>query len=1069
MSNQSPPLLLCQVLEEEYEALHRPLPADYPAGADQETRLAKLYELIHALPEPRSAVCFSGGGIRSATFGLGVIQGLARHGLLDKFHYVSTVSGGGYIGSWLSAWLHRRGMRRVQEELSRPPLSKLEPEPEPVRHLRSFSRYMSPRFGLLSADTWTLVAIFLRNLFLNWMVLVPLIAAALALPRLFVSAAAWDARPERVVQVVFWLGVLLGVFAVAYIVANRPSLTTGPKPVSRIPAAARGEDGFLRFCLLPLLGLTLMSTAYWAWLRPGYDPPDFTAASLPRPGWLSFMLYGALLHFGGYLVSRLWVRNWRPWEPLVVILSGAAGGLLLRLVATKVLPHETGDPVGAAVYACFAVPLFLLVFLLAATVFVGIGSYHTDDADREWLARAGAWLLIVIVSWAVVSSIVVFAPAFLLYLSANKQAVLAALGAGSGLFTLQRGFSGDTPARDKEQRERERQAQQAGQSKAAGLGAALTKLALRLALPVFAVFILVVLSLLTTWLTKILYGLLVSGAAPWDAAPRWGYDPGGLLNVIYYAPGWFVLALMILVAAVGVVMGLFVNVNKFSLHSAYRDRLIRAYLGASRAASERRPNPFTGLDEDDNVQLHELRTPLFNNESFPDAGGFVERIRAGQDGLSRFLWERIARSRQLLEDNERRELGLPPPTDDEYAEALSDDLNRLVQNEPVYEEGRFQHVKLTPEIEALLRQKPLIELLRLNRLLLERAYPQDIRPGEMRRPLHVVNMTLNLVAGKDLAWQDRKAESFTGSALHAGSFHVGYRRSGEYGMNRKSHRALSLGTSAAISGAAASPNMGYYSSPVLTFLMSLFNVRLGWWLGNPGPAGARTYNTPGPFFAPSAILAETLGRTDDSHPYVYLSDGGHFENLGLYEMILRRCRIVVVSDASADPTFSFNDLGNAVSKIRVDLGVPIEFEKIPIYLRHGGPSAGGKYCALGRIRYSCVDGPGTDGLLVYVKPTVYGREPADVVNYSRAYRQFPHESTADQLYSEQQFEAYRALGSHALEEIIGDPAPAGLEGFLERVARYLDERPARRPLVVEPAPAAEASALPTTPGEPDGH
>ncbi|PYS07998.1 MAG: acyltransferase, partial [Acidobacteria bacterium] len=107
--------------------------------------------------------------------------------------------------------------------------------------------------------------------------------------------------------------------------------------------------------------------------------------------------------------------------------------------------------------------------------------------------------------------------------------------------------------------------------------------------------------------------------------------------------------------------------------------------------------------------------------------------------------------------------------------------------------------------------------------------------------------------------------------------------------------------------------MGYYSSAFVTFLLALFNLRLGWWLGNPGPAGngkwrfgkrrLSTYDTAGPNFAARPIFAETLGLTDDKHPYVYLSDGGHFENLGLYEMVLRRCKMIVVSDGSADPDF----------------------------------------------------------------------------------------------------------------------------------------------------------------------
>src|SRR5215467_4313989 len=128
----------------------------------------------------------------------------------------------------------------------------------------------------------------------------------------------------------------------------------------------------------------------------------------------------------------------------------------------------------------------------------------------------------------------------------------------------------------------------------------------------------------------------------------------------------------------------------------------------------------------------------------------------------------------------------------------------------------------------------------------------------------------------------------------------------------------------AISGAAASPNMGYHSSPVLTFILTLFNARLGWWLGNPGKAGGSTYRQESPFWALRPLFAEALGQTDEDHPYVYASDGGHFENLGLYEMVRRRCRFIVVVDAGADPKCEYEDLSGAIRKIRSDMGISID-------------------------------------------------------------------------------------------------------------------------------------------------
>lgn len=130
---------------------------------------------------------------------------------------------------------------------------------------------------------------------------------------------------------------------------------------------------------------------------------------------------------------------------------------------------------------------------------------------------------------------------------------------------------------------------------------------------------------------------------------------------------------------------------------------------------------------------------------------------------------------------------------------------------------------------------------------------------------------------------------------------------------------MSLGTAMTISGAAASPGMGYHSSPALSLLLTFFNVRLGARLGNPSYAGDRTYKLLGPFFAAKPMIQEAFGLTSDRKRYVYLSDGGHFENLGLYEMVRRRCHLIVVSDAGCDPACGLEDLGNALRNLNVDV------------------------------------------------------------------------------------------------------------------------------------------------------
>ena len=179
------PKSLADVLEEELEGETRSNYGRRVWRSEEQKRLTEVYRRIHSLETKRSALCLSGGGIRSASFGLGVLQALARARLLEKFDYLSTVSGGGYIGGWLSAWIHHhpRGREGVFAELRTTPERTLEPESDPIRHLRAFSNYLTPQFGLFSADTWTIGATVLRDILLNWIVLLSWLAAVLLIPR----------------------------------------------------------------------------------------------------------------------------------------------------------------------------------------------------------------------------------------------------------------------------------------------------------------------------------------------------------------------------------------------------------------------------------------------------------------------------------------------------------------------------------------------------------------------------------------------------------------------------------------------------------------------------------------------------------------------------------------------------------------------------------------------------------------------------------------------------------------------------------------------------------------------
>ena len=194
----NPSLQFHEVLETEFTQLHHRPPLDSNAPLDPNERLKAIWAAVHGLKEKQAALCISGGGIRSATFALGILHGLARCGLLERFHYLSTVSGGGYIGSWLTAWIHhsKDGLPGVAARLSQPcGEERPNTEPQEIQNLRSYSNYLSPRLGLLSADSWTLAGTYLRNLLLNWMVIIPLLAAALTVPWVYTAILMMNPPP----------------------------------------------------------------------------------------------------------------------------------------------------------------------------------------------------------------------------------------------------------------------------------------------------------------------------------------------------------------------------------------------------------------------------------------------------------------------------------------------------------------------------------------------------------------------------------------------------------------------------------------------------------------------------------------------------------------------------------------------------------------------------------------------------------------------------------------------------------------------------------------------------------
>jgi Patatin-like phospholipase len=314
----------------------------------------------------------------------------------------------------------------------------------------------------------------------------------------------------------------------------------------------------------------------------------------------------------------------------------------------------------------------------------------------------------------------------------------------------------------------------------------------------------------------------------------------------------------------------------------------------------------------------------------------------------------------------------------------------------------------------------------------------DIKLGELQPatgPLHLINTALNVQGSKAVNRRGRNADFFFFSSAYCGSDSTGYVPTA---ANQAILKLPDVGTAMAISGAAASSNMGGNTVWGMAPTLALLNIRLGHWMDNPGrlktSEKSRWENIVGKLRL--YLLQEMFSQLDERADKVYLTDGGHIENLGLYELLRRRCKTILVIDAEADPTMTFGSLMTVQRFARLDLGVRIdlpwqEIQQAAIAVNKAAAAndpfdrAKGEtlpHVAVGTIDYG--DGKGT---LIYVKSSMTGDENDYVAAYKRGNLAFPHESTGDQFFSEEQFEAYRALGFHALHSAFtGNAVVAGL-------------------------------------------
>ena len=280
-------------------------------------------------------------------------------------------------------------------------------------------------------------------------------------------------------------------------------------------------------------------------------------------------------------------------------------------------------------------------------------------------------------------------------------------------------------------------------------------------------------------------------------------------------------------------------------------------------------------------------------------------------------------------------------------------------------------------------------------------------------PYHLINSTLNLQGSNDVNLRGRKSDFFIFSKHFIGCERTGYASTPEI---EKYDKNLDLATAMAISGAAAAPNMGATTNRSLVFILTLLNVRLGYWVPNPALVKEKRWNRWFLFNGakPSLLWREALGKLDKNGTHVNVSDGGHIENLGIHPLLKRRCKTIIAIDGEADPEMSFNGLVKLTRFARIDMGIKFELDLDPLRPDDNGHTK--SHWVAGRIVYS----NGETGVFIYIKLSMVGDEPEYIRAYRKAHNQFPHESTADQFFSENQFEAYRALGEHACADMVNN-------------------------------------------------
>src|SRR4051812_10708820 len=739
---------------------------DWTTAFDEERRELRKRPAPDPGGDDRIGLAFSGGGIRSATFGLGVLEALKQRGLLTRVHYLSTVSGGGYIGAWLSA-----SCRRHSNWLD--PLADWSAS---VAHLRRYSNYLSPKVGFFSADTWSMFTVWIRNTLLVQITVVLAIACALMLPRpLLELFQHWPMAGN-----LRWLSIALFLLGVAGIAGNQvavnsraavPLLQAKSWPVGLLGAAA---------CVA-------IAWVYGAYL--GFDP--FHGGQV---NYLQAAPIAALLVLAAFwlqpaavaLIGSLWrgddpprqINYTQGWAQAVVVLPMMATGFLVAAILWGESQAVTGDHIGLDTFSTFG-QFFTTAWLYwpfpLSVVFVSLWllSFCSVTSRKDWKGLAAAFgapfvavpvlhallcvMMLVLHTWAAdpatgLARAFVWGPPFVIYAFAITVIMLigmmgrqssesarewwSRLGAWLGIYGMAwmivavaavygpawvywvvrahpwtsmsaaGGWVGTVLG-----------GLFAGRSSATtGAGGPNRKSRSKAMEVVAAVAPFVFIGGLLIGVATVLDRIIsINSGQSWLAIGGAHTDLSPFLTTSLVVYGACLAALLVMAARV--------DINEFSLNAFYRSRLVRCYLGATRfGPRERQPQNFTGFDEGDDLELTEL-------------------------------------------SRDRGSCG----------------------------------------------------------------------------PFHIINCALNLGGSSDLALHTRHSASFTLTPLHCGSNYesrdqagvtsaLGYVPTARYGGR---FGTPTLGQAISVSGAAASPNMGYHTSPVVSFLLTVFNLRLGWWFPSP--------------------------------------------------------------------------------------------------------------------------------------------------------------------------------------------------------------------------------------------